>query len=57
MFQNSLEGDKIHFVTLLSGALKDPEYFDTNTLGKAEISKLRSIHKSVSYLEPYIKYF
>jgi len=37
MFQNSLEGDKIHFVTLLSSALKDPEYFDTNTLGKAEI--------------------
>ena len=54
MFQNSLEADKIHFVKLLSSALKDPEYFDTHSLGKTDLSKLRSIHLSVSYLEPYI---
>jgi len=36
MFQNGLEADKIHFVKLLSGALKDPEYFDVHTLGKVD---------------------
>lgn len=36
MFQNGLEADKIYFVKLLSSALKDPEYFDTYTLGKAD---------------------
>ena len=54
MFLNSVVADKIHFIKLLSSVLKDPEYFDTHSLGKTDLSKLRSIHLSVSYLEPYI---